>query len=82
MPLSETAQKFYEKEYGQLRGFTVTGLAMDDSDDSFCDEPTFGLILEKGKRKFIAWISQDEEGNGPGFLHIEEQKQEVSSLSS
>ena len=54
-------------EYSQLIGFKVTQIAIDDSDE---DEEWTALVLEKGKRKKLAWILQDPEGNGSGFLDI------------
>jgi len=69
MDMTAEAKRYYEKHYGQLLGFTVEGIGLDDSDD--CMEPTFCLILKKGDKAFHAFISCDEEGNGPGFLHIE-----------
>lgn len=72
MPLSEKAKKFYLEHYGQLVGFTVKEIGIDESDADI--GPMFALVLEKGKQKIHAFISQDEEGNGPGFLEIENPK--------
>lgn len=52
-----------DNHYLQLAGLTITGLVKDDSDDKLI----YGLKLSDGK---IAWILQDPEGNGPGFLDI------------
>jgi len=52
----------YVKHYGQLIGKKVTKIAK-EADGEF-----YGLIFNDGT---IAWILQDPEGNGPGFLNIE-----------
>jgi len=38
------------------------------------DEVFYGLKIVKGNQIFHAWILRDPEGNGPGFLDIEEVK--------
>jgi hypothetical protein len=61
----------FVKHYSQLVGYTVTGIAVDDSDtDDFGGDPWEGLVMEDGKRKKIAWVLMDPEGNGAGFLDI------------
>ena len=62
-----TAMEFFEKHYGQLLGWTVIGLAVDNSESL-----TWGLRLKKGKKEKTAWILCDSEGNGPGHLDIED----------
>lgn len=61
---------YMEQHLGQLLGWTVAGLAIDD-DDEF--EDMFGIVFtKKGEdKKMVAWIFCDEEGNGPGHLDIE-----------
>ena len=58
---------YYEKEYGQLIGKKVVGLAADAADATF-----MGLRFDDGT---VAWIQCDPEGNGPGFLQIDVPKQ-------
>ena len=60
----------FEKHYSQLVGYTVTGLAVDNSDEDNFGDPWMGLVMENGKRKKIAWVLMDPEGNGAGFLDI------------
>jgi len=60
------------KHYGQIVGYKITGMAIDDSHDS--REPWIGLVLEKGHKKKLAWILMDPEGNGVGHLDIVEEK--------
>ena len=60
----------FAEHYSQLVGYTVTGLAVDDSDEDNFGDPWMGLTLQNGKRKKIAWVLMDPEGNGPGFLDI------------
>ena len=56
-------REFWIKHYGQLNGKTVKEVVHDGKDyDSF-----YGLRFTDGT---IAWIGQDPEGNGPGFLEI------------
>jgi|TARA_R110000787_G_scaffold60573_1_gene137337 hypothetical protein len=59
---------YFEKHYGQLVGYKVTQVALDDSDPN--EEEWCGLVLTKGGVKKIAWILRDPEGNGSGFLDI------------
>jgi len=56
---------FYTKYYTQLVGAKITGfeLVQDDEDVLW---PTF--TAKKGKDTFTIEVSQDEEGNGEGFL--------------
>jgi hypothetical protein len=59
----------FEEHYSQLIGWTVKGLAVDNNDP---DEQEFmGLIMERGPKQKIAWVLMDPEGNGPGFLDIQ-----------
>jgi len=58
-----------QEHYQTLIGFTVKGLAVDDTDDT--TEPFPVLIMEKDGVEIEVAISQDAEGNGPGFLFIE-----------
>ena len=60
----------FAEHYSQLVGYTVTGLAVDDSDEDNFGDPWMGLPLQNGKRTKIAWVLMDPEGNGPGFLDI------------
>ena len=60
----------FAEHYSQLIGYTVTGIAVDDSDKDEFGDPWEGLVMEDGKRKKIVWANRDPEGNGPGFLEI------------
>ena len=65
------SKEFFKKYYGQLKGFKIESFEMVDSgDDYITDFPSF--ILSKGKQKIRIEVSQDEEGNGGGFLFIGE----------
>jgi hypothetical protein len=59
-----------EKHYGQLVGWKVNKIAIDDSKSN--GEPWIGLVLSKGGFKKIAWVLCDAEGNGAGHLDIED----------
>lgn len=56
---------FYQDHYGKLLKGIVIDVAHDPTDNAY------GLVfrLPNGGIK-TAWISCDEEGNGPGFLDI------------
>ena len=65
------SEAFFKKYYGQLKGFKIESFEMVDSGDDYIkDFPCF--ILSKGKQKIRIEVSQDEEGNGGGFLFIGE----------
>ena len=51
---------FYDTYYRQLVGTTIVGFKMAGG------WPTF--TVKKGKKTFEIEISQDPEGNGPGFI--------------
>lgn len=53
-----------EKHLNRLVGQKIKRVVKDSSDE----EAVYGLEFETG---MIAWILQDPEGNGPGFLDIE-----------
>ena len=61
------ANDVYVKHYGQLVGKTIAQVCIDEN-EIYSDGETFGLIFTDGT---VAWIQQDAEGNGPGFLGIE-----------
>jgi len=58
---------FYTKYYTQLVGAKITGfeLVQDEYDENTL-WPTF--TATKGKNTFTLEVSQDEEGNGQGFI--------------
>lgn len=51
-------------QINSLIGFKVIGSCTSD-------EGSFGLLLQKGSKKVVAWVDMDEEGNGPGHLNLE-----------
>lgn len=61
--------KFYGGYFGQLVGATILEfhLAVDEEDEWGEYWPTFKVRLADGSERTIE-ISQDEEGNGPGFI--------------
>lgn len=54
------------EHYNQLKGLTVVDVVQDGNKGN---DQCWGLQMSNGK---IAWIMCDPEGNGPGFLSIEE----------
>lgn len=59
----------YTKYYSQLIGATIDGVEMVIQDTGYSEEvwPTFHVTLKNGE-KLTLELSQDPEGNGPGFL--------------
>lgn len=69
-PGDEEALSFYNRYFGQLIGATIIDFAMiqDDNDDAWAEVwPCFRVKLASGEIVQIE-ISQDEEGNGPGWI--------------
>ena len=62
--------------YGQLVGYKIKEFKIEDDseiDEGFDNQfPVF--VLSNGKEELKISVSQDEEGNGSGFLFIEENK--------
>lgn len=56
--------------YSQLIGFKITGFHIEANEFGGPDFPVY--TLEKGDAKVLATVSQDSEGNGGGFLFLEE----------
>ena len=69
-------EKWANNYYGQLVGYRITEFKLEN--DSEIDEgfdiqfPVF--VLSNGKEELKISVSQDEEGNGRGFLFIEGNK--------
>tara|TARA_R100000458_G_C8055966_1_gene101027 strand:+ start:82 stop:315 length:234 start_codon:yes stop_codon:yes gene_type:complete len=72
----KTWEDWAKDYYGQLVGYKIKEFKIED--DSEIDEgfdsqfPVF--VLSNGKEELKISVSQDEEGNGSGFLFIEENK--------
>ena len=65
--LDAKAIKFYKDYYGSLVGATVTKVTISDDDDEGNSWPIFAVTLKDGTKVELE-LSQDEEGNGPGFM--------------
>ena len=65
--LNDKARKFYEGYYGALVGATITKVTVSESDDEGNSWPMFHVTLKDGTKLELE-LSQDEEGNGPGFM--------------
>ena len=61
MHIGEREKEFYQKYYKSLEGVTIKTSGL--SEDYF---PFF--TFDKDGKEFRCEISQDPEGNGPGFL--------------
>jgi hypothetical protein len=64
---------FYTKYYSQLIDFVVTGVAFDTDEFEGTVFPVL-LMTHPDGTEVRAVISSDEEGNGAGFLFVEEVK--------
>jgi hypothetical protein len=64
--MSHAPGTFWAEKLTKFIGHKVEGVTVDQNDEFF------GLILTKGKSKTIVWIMEDDEGNGPGSLDIQE----------
>ena len=60
------ANDVYAKHYGQLVGKTIAKVVRDGNPEGIGE--MYGYQFTDGT---VAWIQQDAEGNGPGFLQIE-----------
>ena len=56
-----------------LKNATIQEFLMWDDPEDFFDQPRMALlVLTKDKREFTIHVDQDPEGNGPGWLVLEE----------
>ena len=62
----EDAVDAFEREYLKLKGKTVKRVVNDGAADQ---DRCYGLQFTDGT---IAWVLQDAEGNGPGFLSLQD----------
>jgi hypothetical protein len=68
--------------FGNLIGMTIVDVVVQPSADFRDMRPDIGLVVEhplaaakvKGCGRLVVWASQDAEGNGPGWLEVEEVK--------
>jgi len=61
------ANRFFQRHYGSLEGWTITKF-IGMSEDSFGGKAFPQFLINKGEQASIMEISQDEEGNGGGFI--------------
>ena len=72
----KTWEDWAKDYYGQLVGCTIKEFKIEDDskiDEGFDSQFTV-FVLSKGKEELKISVSQDEEGNGSGFLFIEGNK--------
>jgi hypothetical protein len=64
--------EYLQKHYSKLLGYTMVGLVMDDSSDTWAvyGKPLIGLKFKKGKDIIMVFPMSDPEGNDEGFLEI------------
>jgi len=65
--------EFYIKHYRQLIDFVVTGVEFEEDEDAFVPFPVLLMMHPSGETVRVV-VSSDEEGNGAGFLFVEEAK--------
>ena len=72
----KTWENWAKDYYGQLVGYKIKEFKIEDDseiDEGFDNQfPVF--VLSNGKEELKISVSQDEEGNGSGFLFIEGNK--------
>jgi hypothetical protein len=71
MMYTEDVEYAAEKVVGPLVGYTIVGVALDEENESY------GLVIERKNPKDpydkkIVWVDCDPEGNGPGWLQVED----------
>ena len=60
--------KCFAGELKQLIGGKITDTVVTE------DEESYGFVVEKDGAKKVCWVDCDPEGNGPGFVSIEEKE--------
>lgn len=79
MSFKDEEKEYFTKYYSQLVGAIITSFEWseaepgEDTDGWYEPFPVFKANL-RGGQKIIITLSQDPEGNGPGFLFLEEDK--------
>ena len=71
--MSSTKTDPYLAEYKKLVGKMCVDVICDE--EGIEGQPVYGLVFKSGvkdRKPSVAWVYQDEEGNGPGFLNIQE----------
>ena len=67
--------EFYTKYYSQLIDFVITGVEFEEDEDEFGGAPFPVLLMMHPSGETVrVVVSSDEEGNGAGFLFVEEAK--------
>lgn len=74
----QNLRKFNEDNLTTLVGGRITGVVRTEPEEADGD-PMYGLQItqdlgQSAPLKLVAWIQVDAEGNGPGFLYIEEER--------
>ena len=63
-------QEYAYEQIEPVLGGKVTSMAVDRSG-------MWGLEVVKNRKKFVVWVLQDEEGNGPGTVDVVAQQKEA-----
>ena len=62
---------YYEETYKPLIGFRITDFKTDEDEDN-PNNPWLIFEVTRGDEKYNLVVSQDPEGNGGGFVFIED----------
>ena len=82
MARTKNKTDFHIKHLNSLRGGTIQNVIVDRAAVSDFGQPVYGLQIEMpakpghDRRILHTWILCDPEGNGPGFLDIQEEVQD------
>ena len=74
--MSSDAQYTKDQILKHLVGGKITQCLSTFEDGESTYEDFAGLVVTKGKRKIHVWVQSDPEGNGGGFLALEDPKTE------
>ncbi len=76
---NRNTRDFHAEHLGRLTGGVIRGVITDPGAKAEFGQSIYGLDVEmpaapgRGARRLNVWILCDPEGNGPGFLDIEEE---------
>lgn len=75
MTSKEDAQFCLKRMQDEIMGAKVIGFLEDPGSDEWGEDYGFGLLVKtKENHELRLWISADPEGNGPGFVHMEDHR--------
>jgi hypothetical protein len=77
---TKKVEDYHLQHLGRLKGGTICGILVDPASAAEFGQAVYGIRVEvptlSGQRRTMyCWILCDPEGNGPGFLDIQEAQQ-------